>query len=384
MTKNEIKPLALGFIGGALQSAVGYAHYVSSAMDGRWRLQAGCFSRDHESNRATADAYGVTAQRTYDDWRTLLAAEAGRLNAIVVLTPTPTHCEIVSDCLRAGFPVICEKALGTSSAEIRQILDARDSSRGFLAVTFNYSGYPMVRELKQLIESGRLGRLLHFQAEMPQEGFVRVDAHGNKPCPQSWRLHDGQVPTIYLDLAVHLHHLLHFLLGRSPQAVVADQNSYGWFPEIVDNVGALCRYEDGVQGQIWFSKAALGQRNGLRLRIYGSEASAEWFQANPEEIQLAYADGRRETLDRAGRVEVTGLRRYNRFKAGHPAGFLEGFANLYSDIADCLHQFRETGEWQSGDVFGAELAQEGLEMLEAMVRSVSSGRWENVGKTLRD
>lgn len=377
--KSAPRPLTLGFIGGSLQSAVGYAHYVSAGMDGRWQLQAGCFSRNRESNRTTAAAYGVTAERTYDDWGAMLFAEKGRLDAIVVLTPTPTHSEIVIACLRAGFPVVCEKALATTSREIMGILAARDANSGFLAMTYNYSGYPMVRELRRLIAVGRLGRILHFQAEMPQEGFVRVDSLGHKPSPQSWRLHDGKVPTIYLDLAVHLHHLLHFLTDRSPQEVVSDQSSFGWFHGIVDNVISLCRYEDGMHGQMWFSKASLGQRNGLRLRIYGSDASAEWFQANPEELLLSYADGRRETLDRAGDVELAGQQRYNRFKAGHPAGFLESFANLYGDIADCLRQFQATGAWRSDDVFSGELALEGVEMLEAMVRSASTRGWQKVG-----
>ena len=373
------KPLALGFIGGSLQSAVGYAHHVSAVMDNRWTLNAGCFSRDREMNFATAEAYGVATERTYEGWQYMLEAEKGHLDAIVVLTPTPTHCAVVTACLRAGYPVICEKALATSSEEVKAIIAARDEAKGFLAVTYNYSGYPMVRELKRIIEAGKLGRILHFQAEMPQEGFIRVDRHGNKPKPQSWRLHDGDVPTIYLDLAVHLHHLVHFLTGQSPQEVVADQGSFGWFPEIVDNVISLCRYGNGMHGQVWFSKAALGHRNGLRLRIYGSEGSAEWFQANPEEVFLSYADGRRETLDRAtADIELAGLQRYNRFKAGHPAGFIEAFSNLYTDIADCLYQFQATGEWRSDDVFSGELALEGLSMIEAMVRSAKTNAWVQV------
>ncbi len=372
------KPLTLGFIGGSLQSAVGYAHHVSSIMDNQWALAAGCFTRDRRLNLATAEAYGVAAERAYEDWRYMLEAEKGRLDAIMVLTPTPTHCEVVAACLRAGFPVVCEKALATSSEEIKEIIAVRDAVKGFLAVTYNYSGYPMVRALKRIIEDGRLGCILHFQVEMPQEGFIRVDSQGNKPMPQSWRLHDGNVPTIYLDLAVHLHHLVYFLTGQSPHEVVTDQGSFGWFPEVVDNVISLCRYGNGMHGQIWFSKASLGHRNGLRLRIYGSKGSAEWFQANPEDVLLSYADGRRETLDRAAGVELADLKRYNRFKAGHPAGFVEAFANLYTDIANCLRQFQATGEWHSDDVFSGELALEGLSMIEAMVISARSRGWERV------
>lgn len=346
-------------------------------MDSRWILEAGCFSRHDEENRATAAAYGVKPERTYGTWRDLLLREKGRLDAVVVLTPTPTHAEIVCACLRAGMPVICEKALAADSEEAKQILAARHEGNRFLAITYNYSGYPMVRELRSLILRGVLGKILHFQAEMPQEGYRRVDGQGNQPVPQAWRLVDGKVPTIHLDLGVHLHHVLHYLTGQHPLEVVADQRSYGWF-DVMDNVTCLCRYTEGIQGQLWFSKSALGHRNGLRFRIYGSEASAEWYQANPEEIVLSFVDGRLQVLDRAATVQIANLQRYNRFKAGHPSGFIEAFANLYCDIADALTMYKVTGTWDSDEVFSADLAAEGLLALDAMVRSSQSAKWETV------
>jgi predicted dehydrogenase len=374
----EPSPLSLGFIGGALNSAVGYAHFASCQMDNHWSLASGCFSRDPAKNRQSGRTYGVADDRVYDTWQELVRQERQRLGAIVVLTPTPSHLEIVSSCLRAGVSVICEKTLALNSDEVRQIIGVRDAAKGFLAVTYNYTGYPMVRELRNLIRKGALGQILHFQAEMPQEGFRRVDGQGNKPAPQSWRLSDRNVPTIHLDLAVHLHHLVGYLTGEKPLEVVSDQRSYGWFP-VVDNVTCLCRYSAGVQGQLWFSKSALGHRNGLRLRIYGSEASAEWFQANPEDLILSFLDGRRQILDRAATVDVAAKQRYTRFKAGHPAGFVEAFANLYVDIADCVRQYGSTGTWTSEEVFGAESALEGLQMLEAMVASSRSGAWQATG-----
>ncbi|MEI6970790.1 MAG: Gfo/Idh/MocA family oxidoreductase [bacterium] len=376
MTKDG-SPLALGFIGGSLHSAVGYAHRVSCAMDGAWRLEAGCFSRNQEENLATAMAYQIASGRTYRSWQELLASEKDRLDAVVVLTPTPTHAEIVNACLRAGVPVICEKSLATNVEDVLGIQSVLRDRKGFLAVTYNYTGYPMVRELRNMIGSGVLGRLLHFRAEMPQEGFCRVDAQGNKPVPQPWRLSDGRIPTIYLDLGVHLHQVVHYLIGRRPLEVVADQASHGWFG-VADNVSCLCRYEDGVQGQMWFSKSALGHRNGLRFSIYGSAASAEWYQLNPEEIVVSFVDGRRQVIDRSGSVAVAGLRRYSRFKAGHPAGFVEAFANLYTDLADCLHQYKARGEWASEEVFSTAVAAEGLQMFEAMVSSVQSQAWKAV------
>lgn len=371
-------PLALGFIGGSLRSAVGYAHYCASVMDNEWHLAAGCFSRHEDDNEATAHAYGVPAERLHADWRAMIAAERHRLDAIVVLTPTPMHFEVVSACLAAGIPVICEKALAVSRAEAAGLARLRDRHRGFLAVTYNYSGYPMVRELRQLIRDGALGRLIHFHAEMPQEGFIRTDAQGHLPTPQAWRLHDGAVPTIYLDLGVHLHQMLHYLTGARPLRTVAEQGSHGWFHEIVDDVTCLVRCSDGLYGHVWFSKSALGHRNGLRIRLYGTKGSAEWYQLEPEEVLLNHGDGRREILDRAGAATVANQPRYTRFKAGHPAGFVEAFANLYRDIAISLRHYQATGECRSDEVFSAELAIEGLSLLEAIRDSAASGEWREV------
>lgn len=371
------KVFRLAFVGGATNSAAGYAHYVASRMDGGWRLEAGVFSRNMNTNMAAAETYGIPISRVHESIETLLAKESGAIDAVVILTPTPDHYRMVEQALHRNMPVICEKTLATTSSEARALQELCKAKNGFLAVIYNYSGYPMVRELRAMIREGALGDILHFQAEMPQEGYLRTDDKGNKPMPQEWRLKDGPVPTLHLDLAVHLHELIFYLIGEKPLEVVADQASCGWFP-VIDNVSCLTRYSNKVEGQLWFSKCALGHRNGLRLRIYGSKASAEWYQLNPEEVFVSFADGRRQLLDRASNTKVASLPRYNRFKAGHPAGFNEALANLYVDIHSVLCHFKDTGKQSSEEVFGADLAVEGLEFIEAMVRSCASRRWEPV------
>lgn len=376
VTKSQ--PLQLGMIGGSVHSAVGYAHFVACGMDRQWQVAAGCFSTDAKVNAETAASYGVAAERCYSDWKQMLLHEPQRLDAVLVLTPTPAHFEVVMACMRAGIPVICEKSLAVNSAQANIMRNLQQELNAFLAVTYNYSGYPMVRELARRIGAGELGNLLHFQVEMPQEGFVRLNAEGQKPQPQAWRLLDGDIPTLHLDLAVHLHQLLHYLTGEKPVEVVADHQNLGWFEGVIDNASCLCRYSNGLQGQVWFSKAALGHRNGLKIRLYGDLASAEWLQASPEELLISHVDGRREIVDRAASVEVSHEKRYNRFKAGHPAGFIEAFANLYRDLADSLRQYQRAGHWQSAEVFGVDLALEGMYFLEAMVTSAESRRWEPV------
>ena len=374
------KRMTLGFIGGSLRSAVGYAHFSAATLDSEWTLAAGCFSRDEATNAATGVAYGVEPQRVHADWRAMLEAERGRLDAMAVLTPTPDHAEMVVACLEAGFPVICEKALATTVDEAQRIAAALQRTRGYLAVTYNYSGYPMVREMAAMVASGGIGRVRHYQVEMPQEGFIRTDRAGNRPTPQAWRLQDGAVPTLYLDLAIHLHHLLSYVLRSQPSEVVVQQASHGWFPQVVDNTNALCRHDDGIEGHVWFSKSALGFRNGLRLRIYGTEGALEWLQSEPEVLHVARADGRREIVDRAGWTEVAQQSRYGRFKAGHPAGFVEAFANLYRDVADEVRALQQGRREASGEVFGVELALQGLAFLEAMQASAAARQWVRVAE----
>ena len=372
------KPFKIGFIGGGLNSAVGNTHRIASQMDNRWILESGCFSTNDKINRETASVWGVDKSRLYDDWRVLLKNEKNNLDAVCLLTPTPVHSEMVIEALNNGFSVICEKTLATSSKEAAAICRSVEINKGFLAVTYNYTGYPILRELKQMIIDGKLGVINLIQIEMPQEGYLRLNKKGLPPKPQAWRLKDGKVPIISLDLGSHLHNMIYFLTGEKPLQVVADQTSYGFFKDVTDNVICLARYTGNLRSQIWYSKIALGCRNGLRVRVYGNKGSAEWFQLVPEELIFNDIKGKREIIDRASGVEIADQLRYNRFKSGHPDGFMEAFANHYYDLADSLLEFKKTGVYTSPWTFSATLAKEGLEMLEAISRSAKNNRWEKI------
>lgn len=372
MSFQPVTPLRIAFIGGALNSAVGYTHFNASRLDGHFRVEAGCFSRNPEHNQHTAQTYGIPPERTHATWEALLAAEKGRVDALVILTPTPSHADIVVAALDAGFRVICEKSLGTSSEECRLIEEAVQRNRGYLAVTFNYSGYPMVRELRSMIREGRMGTVQQIQVEMPQEGYLRLRAN-----PQAWRRKDHEVPTVSLDLGVHVHHLVDFLTdGKVPVKLTGEEASYGQFNDLIDNVYCLAQYQDDLRVQAWWGKTALGHRNGLRIRVFGSLASAEWFQMDPEMLHWADTEGRHMVLDRGtSSASVAQEARYNRFKAGHPSGFIEAFANLYADIAADLRQFQMGHERSNDHVFGAHHAMAGLEMMESLKQAARQKKW---------
>ncbi len=374
------RQLKLGFLGGGINSAVGRTHFVASRMDRRWELVAGAFSRHADVNVRTGEEWGVDPHRVYADLGALIDGESGKLDAVVVLTPTPQHDQQVSQLLAAGFDVICEKALAASSASVTSLDREAIAAGRFLAVTYNYSGYPMLRELRARIDDGQLGRIVALNIEMPQEGFLRLDAAGEPMRPQEWRQHDASIPTVSLDLGTHTHHLAEFLLGTEPIELVAVQSHHGRVDAVADYVSCIARFPDDVDVNMWFGKCALGHRNGLRVRVYGDRSAAEWFQMNPEEVRLSDAQANVRLLDRVSPgTLVAGLGRYERFKAGHPAGFLEAFANLYWDFADALVEFRELGSWSSPYVYGAAPAAAGLRMLETIGESSSARAWLAVG-----
>ncbi|ARO29595.1 oxidoreductase protein [Rhizobium sp. NXC14] len=371
--------LRLAFLGGAVNSAVGRAHRDAIELDQKFDLVAGCFSRHSEINRETAEQYRILPERCHADFDKLLSKEAGNIDALVVLTPTQQHTKQVVGALEAGIPVISEKALAGSSAETRMIDNAR-SNGTFLAVTYNYTGYPMLREIRGMVEHGVFGELQQIHIEMPQESFLRFRRDGTPMTPQDWRLRDGPVPTVSLDLGVHVHSLLHFLTQREPEEVCATSQSFGNFPQVLDNVQALVRCAGGLHCSMWYGKTALGQRNGLRVRLYGSKASIEWLQENPEIAYFYDRSGRKQVLDRASpEIMIANASRYERFKAGHPSGFIEAFANYYADVADALLQHKTgTTRLPHPYVLGFNEAEEGLLLLEAIECSRLEKRWVEI------
>ncbi|MBE0379491.1 Gfo/Idh/MocA family protein [Pseudoalteromonas prydzensis] len=370
------KQLKLAFIGGGNNSAVGYVHFAASQLDNKFAVIAGAFSRNPDENSATAQRWGVSEKHLYNNWQELVEHEKDHVDAFVILTPTPHHIEVITKLLKANLPIICEKALVTGPAEVAEIEACYDKNKHFLAVTYNYSGYAMVRELKHLVKQGALGTIQKIHLEMPQEGFRRPpDIAGKPSMPQAWRLKDFEVPTICLDLGVHLHHLSTYLLEMEPTETIAQFTNHSQYPNLIDDVNMLLNYPNNVKGSMWMSKTAIGHRNGLQIRIYGDKGSARWFQLNPDELELNYNDGRREILDRAGQCEYANQFRYNRMKPGHPTGFVEAFSNLYTDIYEELCCYLAGTDKKNDYVFGLEQAKDGLNLFKAAQESVESAQW---------
>jgi predicted dehydrogenase len=370
--------IKLACLGGALNSAVGSAHMAALRLTNRFELSAGCFSRQQDVNSSSGAAYGLGSTQIFSDLDTMLAH--GDYDAAVILTPTNAHFEQVKKCIIAGVPVICEKSLASNSIEAAVLARLSNERRGYLSVIYNYTGFPMLRELRALIRAGKLGSIGQVQIEMPQDGFLRRDPNGNIISPQDWRLSDCDIPMVSLDLGIHLHIIIYFLTGKSPLQTIGNYATNGHFKEITDSVSCMIEYTDGMQCDMWFTKAALGNRNGLKIRVFGEFGSAEWMQMEPEILRVADDRGDIRILDRASANSTECNRpRYARFKPGHPSGFIEAFANYYDDLHDSLLQFLENKEVTPCEfVFGAVEAREGLALFEAVHKSVSSRNWVNI------
>jgi len=375
MKDNQKNIYKIAFVGGGVNSIAGYPHFIASQMDKRFEVVAGVFSSDLKNNIDTANEWHIPS--VYKDFDSLLDNERANLDAIVILTPTPMHCQRIISSLKAKIPVICEKPLVRSIEELQEIQDIYDEKEHFLVVTNNYSAYPMLRELQEKIKNKELGNILHIRLKMPQESFLRPPK--SVKYPQKWRLKDNFIPMISLDLGSHLHHLAYFLLQEEPNEVMACYESFSKY-KVVDDVNMSLKYKSGTRGNLWLSKTALGNRNGLHIEVYGDKASASWHQESPEVLEVSYSTGQKTITDRGSDIEMLPNKLYNRMTPGHPAGFIESFANLYNDIADSLAQFKSNKNYTNRYVYSLEHAANGINLLYSASVSNQKQKWVKIGE----
>lgn len=361
-----VDKIKLAVIGGGLNSAVGYAHYSALILSNKFEIVCGNFSRNSETNKKTAEVYGVN--KLYSDYKTMILEEKDNIDMVVILTPSDQHYEQLSYVMELGMPVVCEKSLITNDLELQNLKEKINNN--FVAVVFNYLCYPMLKELREIVKKGDIGKILQVQIEMPQEGFLKY-MNGEPLKPQSWRLVDGIVPTLSLDLATHTYSIVKFLTDEVPVEVVAIENTFGNFNNIVDDINCIIKYTNNVVCNMWYSKVALGNRNGLRVRIFGTNGSVEWYQLEPEVLHISDKTGKLSIIDRGSEGLLTANEfKYNRFKVGHPVGFIEALANFYEDVHDDFHRVNKHRV-----TFGIEQSEECIKLLESISKSAREKKW---------
>lgn len=362
----------LAFIGGGSGSIAGTPHFIASQMDRRFCVVGGVFSHDDELSKARAKEWGVESFSNVDDMVKTLKPDA-----VCVLTPTPQHINDLKTLAKYDLAIICEKPLASSVEEglyLRELLKDK-----FVAISNNYSGYAMLRELKAQLASKRFGKVLSLELEMPQESFLRPPK--SVKYPQKWRLKDGKIPMICLDLGTHLHHLAYFVLGIEPSQVMAKFASLSHYG-VVDDAELWLEYESGINATMSFSKTRLGNANSLAVKVFCEAGSLCWKQNSPEILKLCQADGTTTLLSRGAQVLVASHSRYARMTHGHPAGFIEAFANLYTDIAHSLEHWHKSqglgidifGEY----VYGIDHAIAGLELFDSALTSSKLRKWVEI------
>ena len=355
----------LAFIGGSKDSIAGLPHFIASQMDGKFEVVCGVFSSNSTTNQEMEILWNV---KSYNNYKTMLELED--IDLVVILTPTPLHIEALEYLLSINKPIICEKPLVESLNYAKKIKENHNNQ--FLVITNNYSGYPMVRELQARIKNNELGEIINIQMQMPQETFLRPPK--SIKYPQPWRLKDDYIPMICLDLGTHLHHLTYFLTQEEPIEVIGDFSSFSKYG-VVDDVKLLLRYKAEHKASLWISKTALGFRNGLEITVFGTKGSATWIQEKSEELYMSFFDGSKITIDRGTNCLIANQKRYNRMTSGHPSGFIEAFANLYSDIYDSFESYNAGKAYLNHYVYGLEHAYNGLKLFSKARESYDKQQW---------
>lgn len=369
--------LRLAMVGGGPGSMIGAVHRFAARLDGRFDLVAGVFSTRAEANRATGKELGVAAERCYDDYQQLAAAEAGRADGarvVAITTPNHLHYPIARACIDAGLDVICEKPM-TVSVEEAEDLARRVAERGVRFVLMhNYCGYPLVQHARDLVRRGELGAIRSVQVEYVQEWLSEVPGADNKQA--AWRLDPERAGSAGAlgDIGTHAYQLAGFISGLELEAVSADLTAMVPGRVLDDNVHALLRFKGGARGMLWASQTAPGFENGLRIRVVGEKASLEWAQEKPNELWFAPLNAPRQRLTRRddwlGESAAQGVR----LPPGHPEGYLEGFANLYQALAGGTD-----GQGDGGWVPDVATGVEGLRFIAATLKSSQAdGAWTTV------
>ncbi|MEZ5938445.1 MAG: Gfo/Idh/MocA family oxidoreductase [Hyphomonadaceae bacterium] len=337
------KRLRLGMVGGGEGAFIGAVHRMAARLDDRWTLVAGAFQSDPERSVAFGRTLGLENERCYasfDEMAEREAARADRIDAVSIVTPNHLHAPAASAFLRTGIPVICDKPLGVSTAEVRA-LERLVSDTGLpFIVTHNYSGYPMIREARAMIASGELGDIRLVQVEYAQD-WLATDLSGNKQA--DWRGDPARAgPGGALgDIATHAFHLAEFTTGTAVSSLAADLSTFVPNRRVDDNANILLRFENGAKGSLWASQVAVGAANALRLRVYGEKAGLEWMQETPDALLLTPLSEPPRLMRRGGPSLSAAALHASRIPAGHPEGYLEGFAQIYSDAAELVRAHNE-------------------------------------------
>jgi predicted dehydrogenase len=374
--------IRLGMVGGGEGAFIGGVHRIAARLDDHYELVAGALASDADRASRSGRALGLAAERCYADYAAMAKAEAGRedgIEAVAIVTPNHLHAPVAEAFLKAGIHVICDKPLATSAKEARRLQGLAARRGKVFAVTYNYTGYPMVREARQRVQAGLLGEVRVVQVEYAQDWLTEpLEATGQKQA--EWRTDPARSGAggCVGDIGTHAYQLAGFVSGLEASELCAELSTFVAGRRLDDNVQVMLRFAGGGRGALWASQVAPGNENNLRLRVYGSKGGLEWHQEHPNQLRWSPFGQPTQTISRATGGAGAAAARVTRIPAGHPEGYLEAFATLYGEIAQAIRAARPGAASLDAAVQFPGLADgvRGVEFIEATVASSArGGRW---------
>jgi predicted dehydrogenase len=332
-------------VGGGNDAFIGGVHRIASRIDGRFQLVAGALSSTAEKSKASGAALGLADDRCYGDFTEMAKREArlkDGIEAVAIVTPNHVHHPAAREFLKRGIHVICDKPLTSTLADAKKLVAAAEKSDAHFILTHNYTGYPMVRQARAMVAEGALGKIRVVQAEYPQD-WLTTPMEGEGLKQAEWRTDPARSGSggCVGDIGTHAYNLAGFVTGLTLESLAADLTSFVEGRRLDDNVHVMLRYAGGAKGMLWSSQVAPGNENGLKLRVYGEKGGMEWSQEDPNYLWFTPFGEPKRLLTRNGAGAHDANLAASRIPPGHPEGYLEGFANIYSEAADVIVAARD-------------------------------------------
>ena len=372
-------PIRLGMVGGGQGAFIGGVHRIAARIDGEFALVAGALSSDPARAKASAAELGLDPSRSYGSFAEMALAEARRpdgIEAVSIVTPNHMHFAPAQAFLEAGIHVICDKPLTATLADARKLAALAAKSDALFILTHNYTGYPMVRHARELVQSGKLGDIRLVQAEYPQDWLTeKVEDTGAKQA--LWRTDPKQSGAggATGDIGTHAYNLARFVTGLELDSLSADLDAFVPGRRVDDNAHVMLRFKAAgkappAKGMLWASQVAPGNENGLKIRLYGTKGGLEWKQEDPNYLWWTPFGQPKQLITRGGAGAGPAAARVSRIPPGHPEGYLEGFANIYAEAARAIRAAR-SGRKPPKDVIYPTVTDglEGVAFVDACVRS---------------
>ena len=371
--------IRLGMVGGGNDAFIGAVHRIASRIDDKYELVAGALSSTPEKSRASGEAIGLP--RIYDDFKKMAIREARRkdgIEAVSIVTPNHVHYAAAREFLKRGIHVICDKPLTSTLADAKKLVKAAENSDALFILTHNYTGYPMVRQAKEMVAGGEIGKVRVVQVEYPQDWLTTEQDFKQA----EWRTDPARSGAggSTGDIGTHAYNLACFITGLEAESLAADLEAFVPGRQVDDNAHVMLRFKGGAKGMLWSSQVAPGNENALRIRVYGEKGGLEWAQEDPNYLWFTPFGEPKRLITRNGAGAGDAAARVSRIPPGHPEGYLEGFANIYTEAAHAIMAARE-GKGVPDDVIFPTVHDglKGVQFVDACVRSSArNASWINL------